>query len=235
MQVNITLRKIENPTPGVDSVYAAGVQHDATLNAEECAPAIAAYLKVTPAQVKAAWRVFAAGLKRQAALGNQSTVDGAFRVTDAVKGWFQTMTSPWDKSRNFLQVNATAIDPLKSAIGTATVVNRTEGAKPSVDSVLDTLTGKTDEIVIGNPLYVAGKDIALDSEKSDEFVALRSRKTGAVVARATVTRSDNQTIDCVFEGVSVEPGEYVFVVQTRSGLGEDFGVASATRVVKVVG
>ena len=46
MQVNITLRKIENPKAGVDSVYAAGVQHDATLNAEESAPSISAYLKV---------------------------------------------------------------------------------------------------------------------------------------------------------------------------------------------
>ena len=54
MQVNITLRKIENPKAGVDSVYAAGFQHDATLNAEESAPSISAYLKVTPAQFKAA-------------------------------------------------------------------------------------------------------------------------------------------------------------------------------------
>ena len=61
MQVNITLRKIENPKAGVDSVYAAGVQHDATLNAEESAPSISAYLKVTPAQFKAAWRALAAG------------------------------------------------------------------------------------------------------------------------------------------------------------------------------
>ena len=75
MQVNITLRKIENPKAGVDSVYAAGVQHDATLNAEDSAPSISAYLKVTPAQFKAAWRALAAGLKRQAKLGNQSTVD----------------------------------------------------------------------------------------------------------------------------------------------------------------
>jgi len=233
MQVNITLRKIENPTPGVDSVYAAGVQHDATLNADESASAIAAYLKVTPAQFKAAWRALAAGLKRQAKLGNQSTVDGAFRVADSVKGWFESLTSPWNKARNFLQVNATAIDPLKSALGEATVVNKTEGAKPSIDSVLDTLTGLYDVIKIGNPLYVAGKDISIDSEKSDEFAALKDKKTGAVVVKATVTRSDNQTLDCKFEGVTVEPGEYVFVIQTRSGLGEDFGVATATRNVVV--
>ena len=62
MQVNITLRKIENPKAGVDSVYAAGVQHDATLNAEESVPSISAYLKVTPAQFKAAWRALAATL-----------------------------------------------------------------------------------------------------------------------------------------------------------------------------
>ena len=234
MQVNITLRKIENPKAGVDSVYAAGVQHDATLNAEESAPSISAYLKVTPAQFKAAWRALAAGLKRQAKLGNQSTVDGAFRVADSIKGWFDTMTSPWNKSRNFLQVNATAIDPLKSALGEATVVNKTEGAKPSIDSVLDTLTGQTDEIKIGDPLYVAGKDIAIDTSKADEFVALKNKKTGAVV-KAVVSRSDNQTIDCTFEDVEVEPGEYTFVVQTRSGLGDDFGVATATRLVKVVG
>ena len=36
-------------------------------------------------------------------------------------------------------------------------------------------------------------------------------------------------------GATVEPGEYTFVVQTRSGLGDDFGVATATRLVKVVG
>ena len=235
MQVNITLRKLESPVPGVASVYAAGVQHDATLNAEECAPAIAGYLKVTQAQFKAAWRAVAGGLKRNAKLGNQSTVDGAFRVSNVIKGWFQTLTSPWDKSRNFLQVNACAIDPLKSALGEADVVNKTEGAKPMIDSVLDTLTGAYDEIRIGNPLYVQGKDIAIDTSKDDEFVALRNKKSGAIVAKATVTRSDNQTIDCAFAGAAVEPGEYVFVVQTRSGLGDDFGVASATRIIKVVG
>ena len=234
MQVNITLRKLENPKPGVSSVYAAGVQHEATLNVDECAPSIAAYLKVTPVQFKTAWRALAAGLKRQAKLGNQSTVDGAFRVGDFVRGWFETLTSPWNKARNFVQVNATAIDTLKSAIGEATVVNKTEGAKPSIDSVLDTLTGKYDEIKIGDPLYVAGKDIAIDTSKADEFVALKNKKTGAVV-KAVVSRSDNQTIDCTFEGVEVEPGEYTFVVQTRSGLGDDFGVATATRLVKVVG
>ena len=235
MQVNITLRKLESPVSGTNSVYAAGVQHDATLNAEESAPAISAYLKVTPAQFKMAWRSLAAGLKRQAKLGNLSTVDGAFRVGDVVKGWFDTLTSPWNKARNFLQVNATAMDPLKSALGAADVVNKTEGAKPSIDSVLDTMTGQYDEIKIGNPLYVAGKDISLDTEKTDEFAALKSKKTGAIVCKATVTRSDNQTLDCKFEGVAVEPGEYVFVIQTRSGLGEDFGVATATRMVKVVG
>ena len=167
-------------------------------------------------------------------LGNQSTVDGAFRVADSIKGWFDTMTSPWNRSRNFLQVNATAIDPLKSALGEATVVNKTEGAKPSIDSVLDTLTGEYDEIKIGNPLYVAGKDIAIDTSKSDEFVALKNKKTGTVI-KGAVSRSDNQTIDCTFTGVEVEPGEYTFVVQTRSGLGDEFGVATATRLVKVVG
>ena len=234
MQVNITLRKIENPKAGVDSVYAAGVQHDATLNVDECAPSIAAYLKVTPVQFKTAWKALAGGIKRQAKLGNQSTVDGAFRVANTVKGWFETMTSAWNKSKNFLQVNATAIDPLKSALGDVTVVNKTEGAKPSIDSVLDTLTGKYDEIKIGNPLYVAGKDISIDTSKTDEFVALKDKKSGAIVCKAAVSRSDNQTLDCSFDGTEVEPGEYVFVVQTRSGLGEDFGVATATRLVRVV-
>ena len=233
-QVNITLRKLESPVPGTNSVYAAGVQHDATLNAEESAPAIAAYLKVTPIQFKTAWKALAGGIKRQAKLGNQSTVDGAFRVANTVKGWFETMTSAWNKSKNFLQVNATAIDPLKSALGDVTVVNKTEGAKPSIDSVLDTLTGKYDEIKIGNPLYVAGKDISIDTSKTDEFVALKDKKSGAIVCKAAVSRSDNQTLDCLFDGETVEPGEYTFVVQTRSGLGEDFGVATATRSIKVV-
>ena len=80
----------------------AEVQHNATLNADESATAIAAYLKVTPAQFKAAWRALAGSLKRNAKLGNQSTVDGAFRVANMVKGWFQPLSSPWDKSRNFL-------------------------------------------------------------------------------------------------------------------------------------
>ena len=137
-------------------------------------------------------------------------------------------------TRNFLQVNAVAIDPLKTIVAGADVVNKTEGAKPSIDSVLDTLTGKTDEIKVGDPLYVAGKDIAIDTSKTDEFVGLKNKKTGVVV-KAVVSRSDNQTIDCTFEDATIEPGEYTFIVQTRSGLGDDFGVAAATRLVRVVG
>ena len=82
--------------------------------------------------------------------------------------------------------------------------------------------------------FVMGKVRAEGSGLAPFKAALKSKKTGAIVCKATVTRSDNQTLDCKFEGVAVEPGEYVFVIQTRSGLGEDFGVATATRNIKVV-
>ena len=56
---------------------------------------------------------------------------------------------------------------------------------------------------------------------------------GSYIAKAVLSYSDLQNVKGTFEGVEVEPGEYTLAVYTRSGMGDAFGVKSATRKVTV--
>ena len=95
-----------------------------------------------------------------------------------------------------------------------------------------TSTFSTNGEWIGNVFSIAGADLAPDGTKDDEYVALLN-DMGTVVCKATINYSDLQNVKGVFEGVEVEPGEYTLVVCTRSGMGEEYGVKSATRKVTV--
>ena len=71
-----------------------------------------------------------------------------------------------------------------------------------------------------------GSYIAKETVKEDSFAS-------SACAKAEISYSDLQNVKGVFEGVEVEAGEYTIAVYTRSGMGEEYGVKSATRKVTV--
>ena len=82
-----------------------------------------------------------------------------------------------------------------------------------------------------NEFTIAGTDLGPDSEKDDEYVALLN-KDGQMAAKAEIVFSSLQLVRCALEA-ALEPGSYTLVVYTRSGMGEAYGVKSATRKISV--
>ena len=215
-----------------DPYYIGLVQHERTMTKREAYQHAALKTGFTATQVRAVFMALREYLRENAARGNITHIDGVASIRNLVKGAFETMNGPWVKGRNYLLVAATEMDPFKSIVSDATLINNMEGAKPIINTVFDDETREYGEIRIGNVFSIAGADLAPDETKADEFVALLN-DMGTVIAKAVLSYSDLQNVKGTFEGVEVEPGEYTLAVFTRSVLGGEYGVRKATRKVKV--
>ena len=216
------------PTP----YYIGIVQHERTMSKKEAYAYCAERTGFTPTQVRAAFMALAEYVRENQGRGNITFLDEVTSIRNYVTGAFEGLVGPWVKGKNILVVKSVEMDPFKSIVSDATLVNNMEGAKPVINTVFDEETREYGEIRIGNVFSIAGADLAPDDTKDDEFVALLN-DMGTVVARAEISYSDLQNVKGVFEDVEVEPGEYTLAVFTRSGMGDAFGVKSATRKVTV--
>ena len=212
--------------------YIGIVQHERTMSKKEAYAYCAEKTGFTPTQVRAAFMALAEYIRENQGRGNITFLDEVTSIRNYVLGAFEGLAGPWVKGKNLLIVKSVEMDPFKSIVSDATLINNMEGAKPVINTVFDEETGEYGEIRIGNVFSIAGADLAPDGTKDDEYVALLN-DMGTVVCKATINYSDLQNVKGVFEGVEVEPGEYTLVVCTRSGMGEEYGVKSATRKVTV--
>ena len=221
---------VVSPTP----YYIGIVQHERTMSKKEAYAYCAEKTGFTPTQVRAAFMALAEYIRENQGRGNITFLDEVTSIRNYVMGAFEGLTGPWVKGKNLLIVKSVEMDPFKSIVSDATLVNNMEGAKPIINTVFDDETREYGEIRIGNVFSIAGADLAPDETKADEFVALLN-DMGTVIAKAMLSYSDLQNVKGTFEGVEVEPGEYTLAVYTRSGMGDAFGVKSATRKVVVRG
>ena len=205
-------------------------QHERTMSKREAYEHIAGKTGYTPTSVRAAFMAAAEFLRENQARGNATQLDGVAVVRNYVKGSFDGLSGPWVKGRNVLLVNAVEKDPFKSVLASATPVNQTEGAKPVINTALDETTLVYDVITGTDVFSIAGADLAPDATRDDEYVALVDAH--GVETRATTTFSDLQNVKAHLEA-ALPAGEYTLKVYTRSGLGERFGVKTATRKVAV--
>ena len=209
--------------------YIGVVQHERTMSAAETYALLAEKLGYTATQIRATNKALAKVLKRHALKGNASVIDGVASVRQVCKGAFESDIGPWVKGRNVLLLNAQELDPFKSALDGITPENRTGGANPAIDSVLDEATGVYDELT--GAISIAGTDLGPDTSKEDEYVALADRN--GTETKLEVTYSDLLLVKATIPA-GAEPGGYTLKVYTRSGFGSEFGVKTATRKVKVV-
>ena len=210
--------------------YRGFVQHVSIVGPKETYRHLSEKLGYAPARIKSAFLGLAKYLKQNANNGNASTIDEVATIRTAPRGSFEGVAGPWVKGKNFLVLNAISLNPFKSTLQGEIPVNKTEGAKPLIKTVMDNVTGEYDVITGTNAFTVAGTDLGPDMTKEDEFVGLRT-KDGTLV-KATITASDLNTVTAALS-TTIEAGEYTLVVATRSGLGEEYGVAEATRKIKV--
>ena len=211
--------------------YIGIVQHDRTMTKKETYAFLAGVLGYTEANIRGVFMGLKKYLQTNADKGNITQVDGVVSVRNLVKGSFAGSKGPWVKGKNYLLLNAVELDPFKSTLEGLIPSNKTDGAKPDISSVLDNVTGKYDVIAGTNEFTIAGTDLGPDSEKADEYVALLD-KDGQMAAKAEIVYSSLQLVRCALEA-AIEPGAYTLVVYTRSGMGEAYGVKSATRKISV--
>lgn len=219
---------VVSPTP----YYIGIVQHERTMSKKEAYAYCAEKTGFTPTQVRAAFMALAEYIRENQGRGNITFLDEVTSIRNYVMGAFEGLTGPWVKGKNLLVVKSVEMDPFKSIVSDATLINNMEGAKPIINTVFDEETREYGEIRIGNVFSIAGADLAPDETKADEYVALLN-DMGTIIAKAMLSYSDLQNVKGTFEGVEVEPGEYTLAVYTRSGMGDAFGVKSATRKVTV--
>ena len=210
--------------------YFGLVQHERTMSKKETYAYCAEKTGFTPTQVRAAFMALAEYVRENQSLGNITFIDDVASIRNYVTGGFEGLSGPWTKGKNMIVVKAVEIDPFKSLLADATIVNNTEGAKPAIDTVFDETTREYDVITGTNTFSIAGVDLAPDATKDDEYVALVNDM--GVETKATVSYSDLQNVKAAL-AVALPAGEYTLAVYTRSGLGEEYGVRKATRKITV--
>ena len=224
----ITVKGSENL--GRTPFYIGVPQHERTLPRREAYEHIAAATGYTPTAVRAVFMAAAEYIRENQRRGNITYLDGVASIRNYVRGAFEGLNGPWVKGRNVLMVNAVEIEPFKTVLAAVTPVNRTEGARPAINTVLDETTLVYDVITVTDGCSIAGADLAPDTTEDDEYVALANAQ--GVETKAEITFSDLQNVKARLSA-ALAPGEYTLKVYTRSGLGDAFGVHVASRKVAV--
>ena len=215
---------------GRNPFYVGLVQHDRTLSPSETYELCASHTGYKATAIRAVFMALAEFIRENQRKGNITFINGVASIRNYVRGAFDGLAGPWVKGRNVLMVNAVEIDPFKSLLATITPLNRTEGAKPVINTVLDETTLVYDVITGTDTFSIAGSDLAPDATMDDEYVALVDAH--GVETKAVIDFSDLQNVKAHLES-GLLAGEYTLKVYTRSGLGDEFGVHVASRKVVV--
>ena len=219
-----------NSTLSEKPFYVPFVQHERTMSRKETYQYCADRIGYMPTQVRAAFMALAKYIRENADRGNITYFDGVASIRNYVRGAFETLNGPWVKGKNYLQVDAVEMEPFKTILDDIIPVNNTEGAKPRINTVLDETTREYDIIVGTHTFSIAGSDLAPDATKDDEYVAIVDDM--GQETKAEISYSDLQNVKAAFT-TAPEPGDYTLMVRTRSGLGDAFGVKSATRRIVI--
>ena len=205
-------------------------QHDRTLSRREFYDLVAGRTGYKPTAVKAVFMALAEYIRENQRKGNITYIDGVASIRNYVRGSFAGLSGPWVKGVNYLSVKAVEMDPFKALLAAVVPTNKTEGAKPAINTVLDETTLVYDVITGTDGFSIAGADLAPDATKEDEFVSFADAH--GVETKAEITFSDLQNVKAHLASPLLA-GEYALKVYTRSGLGDQFGVHTASRKVTV--
>ena len=219
-----------NASLSEETFYRGLVQHVRNMSLKESLAYFAEETGYKEAQVKATILSFVDEVKRNARLGQISYMDGVAYIAITCKGAFKGPTGPWVKGTNWLELGVVEVKPWKTALEEFKPENQTEGLKPVIDSVLDTVTDQYDEISGTDVFSVGGNNLAPDPEQEDEGVALVA-EDGTKNA-AEVTYSDIGLVKAKMPA-ALPAGKYTLEIATRCGLGSAYEVRVVTRKVTV--
>ena len=229
----MTVKFITVKGPGglaAEPFYLGIPQHERTTSKRETYEYCAERTGYKATAIRAVFMAAAEFIRENQRKGNITFIDGVASIRNYVRGAFDGLAGPWVKGRNVLMVNAVEMEPFKTLLAAIVPVNNTEGAKPAINTVLDDVTLVYDVITGTDTFSIAGADLAPDTTKDDEYVALVD--VHGVETKAEITFSDLQNVKAHL-ATALTPGEYTLKVYTRSGLGDAFGVRVASRKVTV--
>ena len=215
---------------GRSPFYVGLVQHDRTMSRRETYEYLAERTGYKATAIRAVFMAAAEFIRENQRKGNITYIDGVASIRNYVRGSFAGLAGPWVKGVNYLSVKAVEMDPFKTLLAAVVPTNKTEGAKPAINTVLDETTLVYDVITGTDGFSIAGADLAPDATKEDEFVSFADAH--GVETKAEITFSDLQNVKAHLAS-ALAPGEYTLKVHTRSGLGDQFGVRVASRKVTV--
>lgn len=213
-KITFSLSPIAEELTRGQKLYRANVQTNGTVGADELAEALA---KKT-GQDKCLAQYFLLALNEileQKIVAGYRVNLGQLSTGFVIKGSFTAENDKFDPARHTIVPTVRALDPLRSALDLVGAENITLGLTCKVISLMDFVTKGLNEITGSHELHLQGDNLGIDTENIDEFVALMD-DDGHVVATATVTASDVQTITCKFEEPPA-PGIYTLVVSCRNG------------------
>ena len=210
--------------------YMGVVQHERTMSRRETYEYLAERTGYKATAIRAVFMAAAEVIRENQRKGNITYIDGVASIRNYVRGAFAGLSGPWVKGRNVLMVNAVEMEPFKTILVGVVPSNNTEGAKPVINTVLDETTLVYDVITGTDTFSIAGADLAPDTTKEDEYVALVD--VHGIETKAEITFSDLQNVKAHLAS-SLLAGEYTLKVYTRSGLGDQFGVHVASRKITI--
>ena len=210
--------------------YMGVVQHERTMSRRETYEYLAERTGYKATAIRAVFMAAAEFIRENQRKGNITFIDGVASIRNYVRGAFAGLSGPWVKGRNVLMVNAVEMEPFKTILVGVVPSNNTEGAKPVINTVLDETTLVYDVITGTDTFSIAGADLAPDTTKDDEYVALVD--VHGIETKAEITFSDLQNVKAHLTA-ALPAGEYTMKVYTRSGLGDQFGVHVASRKITV--
>ena len=221
---------VKGTAPASSPYYIGRVQHTRTMTKREAYAYLAQETGFRPAQLRSTFLGLASVLAANAGRGNAALIDGVASIRQIVKGAFETLHGPWVPGVNEINLAAVELDPFKTILAGFVPVNRTEGAKPVINTVFDETT-RVYDVITGTDLFsIAGDDLAPDATKEDEYVAFANAQ--GLETKAEIEFSDIQNVKARL-AAPLDPGQYMLKVYTRSGFGDDFGVHVASRKVTV--
>ena len=210
--------------------YMGVVQHERTMSRRETYEYLAERTGYKATAIRAVFMAAAEFIRENQRKGNITYIDGVASIRNYVRGAFAGLSGPWVKGRNVLMVNAVEMEPFKTILVGVVPSNNTEGAKPVINTVLDETTLVYDVITGTDTFSIAGADLAPDTTKEDEYVALVD--VHGIETKAEITFSDLQNVKAHLASALLA-GEYTLKVYTRSGLGDQFGVHVASRKITI--
>lgn len=232
MAYKFKLRKGSNTLSEKD-FYVGRIQNDRIYSKKEAYKYLVDEVGGKRADHAAAWRAVMEQVLINAGRGNATRIEGLGTFRNTVKGPFQTSVGPWVKGTNMILVECRELTEFRNALEGIVPVNNTQGDKPVIKSILNTELEDYDIVRVGDVLSMGGQNLAPDMEAEDEYVGIF--KGDVLLKKATIVKSELNTVEFKFEAVTLLPGsDYRIGIFTRCGdSDEGVSVKSAYRNVTV--